>query len=317
MIHQPSDNFAHSVTAGVLQMGEMGAAIAAVLKARGCRVVTTSGGRSRETTDRANAAGVEVLDSLAAVAHEADVVFSLVVPAVAEQAATDYCDAARGVRSPALYVDLNSVSPELAIAIGDRLKRQRIQYVDGAINGLAKNLTSSATMFLSGLHAQRVAGLFGDAVKTRVLGREVGAASSMKMLLSGLSKGVCALYAELAMLADQRGMLDAMLSETATIYPGIHALVERMLPTYATHAARRTTEVAELESTAVAAGLEPCVITAVRQMHQDIANVSFDTAHAKGWTVESFVRQLSSAARDNATATAGGPTVTAGDNYGQ
>jgi 3-hydroxyisobutyrate dehydrogenase-like beta-hydroxyacid dehydrogenase len=179
--------------------------------------------------------------------------------------------------------------------------------VDGAIYGLAKNLTSSATIFVSGHHAPRVAGLFGDAVKTRVLGREVGAASAMKMLLGGLTKGVCALYAELALLAERRGMLDEMLGETAAIYPGIHSLVERMLPTYATHAARRATEVNEVVATARAAGLEPCILPAVRQVHEDIAAVPFEAGDTQSWTVESFVRQLADVARSDDAATTGGP----------
>ena len=73
--------------------------------------------------------------------------------------------------------------------------------MDGAINGLAKNLTSSATMFLSGPRASEVADLFGQHVRVRLLGHEFGRASAMKMLLSGLSKGVCALFAETALTA--------------------------------------------------------------------------------------------------------------------
>ena len=77
----------------------------------------------------------------------------------------------------------------------------------------------------------------------------------MKMLLAGISKGTCGLFLELAVLADRREMLPELIEATNRIYPGIGQLVERMLPTYAVHAARRADEMRELESTALASDL--------------------------------------------------------------
>jgi 3-hydroxyisobutyrate dehydrogenase-like beta-hydroxyacid dehydrogenase len=117
----------------------------------------------------------------------------------------------------------------------------------------------------------------------RVLGNEPGRASAMKMVLSGVSKGVCALFLELALVARRQGMLAEMLDASAGIYPGIASLVDRMLPTYSRHAGRRAEEMNELAATARAAGVEPCVIDAVRRLHEALAGVAFDAPPGNGW----------------------------------
>ena len=110
-------------------------------------------------------------------------------------------------------------------------------------------------------------------MRVRVVGAEYGRASAMKMLLSGLSKGVCALFAETALIAHRRGMLDEMIQAYALIYPGIMALIERMFPTYSQHAARRAAEMCELEATARASGVEPCTISGARELHEQLASI--------------------------------------------
>jgi 3-hydroxyisobutyrate dehydrogenase-like beta-hydroxyacid dehydrogenase len=147
------------------------------------------------------------------------------------------------------------------------------------VNGLAKNLTTTATLYLSGPRAAEVAGLVGGLVgggmRVNMLGDRPGRASAMKMLLSGLSKGVCALFVETALVAKRQGMLPEMVEAYGQIYPGVTAVVDRMLPTYARHAGRRAAEMGELEQTALAAGLEPCVLAAVARLHEMLARLDF------------------------------------------
>jgi len=280
-------------TIAILYPGEMGAALAAVLRGRGLRVVTTLEGRSAGTASRARAAGLEVLNSLAEVVRAADVVISVALPDAAEDIARAYCAQARHAPARAIYVDANSISPESASAIGAMITAAGRSFVDAALNGLARNLTTSGTLFLSGDRAAEVAALFGDAVRVKQLGSESGAASSMKMLLGGMSKGLCGLFLELALVAERRGMLDEMLTACDAIYPGMQHVIDRMLPTYAQHAPRRAAEMRELESTAQAAGVEPCVLDAVRRLHELLANESFNPA--SGADVRSIVRHLQAA----------------------
>ena len=258
-------------TVGVLYPGEMGSAVAALLRSRGVAVATTARGRSAATAALARASGAAVLDSFEEVVRGSDVLISLVVPAAAERVAAEYCAAAHAAPAGAIYVDANSVAPARAVRMRERVEAAGRSFVDASVNGLAKNLASSGTVFLSGPRAADVARLFDGATRVRVLGDEAGRASAMKMLLGGLSKGLCALFAELAVLAHEQGMLDEMLDATGRAYGGVLSVAERMLPTYARHAGRRLTEMDELEATARAAGLEPRVIGGVVGFHAALA----------------------------------------------
>jgi len=280
-------------TIGIVSAGEMGQAVAVVLRGQGHRVVTTLSDRSEQTAQRCNTAGIEVLSDSGQVVHEADVFMSLVPPSAAAAIAGQYCRFADSAPNGAIYVDLNSIGPQSAIRIAERLAACGVAFVDGAINGLAKNLQTSGTLFLSGSRARDVAALFNRTLRTEILGERPGQASAMKMFLSGLSKGICALFVESALAAEHYGMLDAMTANTSRIYPQIMAIVERLLPTYAEHAARRAVEMRELEQTIAEAGLDPCVMKAVRKIHDGIAGIELDAADAK--SIQSLIAQLSAA----------------------
>ena len=260
-----------SPTVGVLYPGEMGAAVAALLRGRGTAVVTTAHGRSGATAERCAASGATVVDSLAEVVRRSDVLIALVVPDAAEDVARQYCAAAHLAPPGAVYVDANSIGPARVAAIGRRVEAAGRAFVDGSINGLAKNLAASGTLYLSGRRAAEVARPFEGATRVRVLGDEVGRASAMKMLLGGLSKGLCALFVELAVVAEGHGLLEEMLEAARRTYGGVTAVAERMLPTYPRHAGRRYSEMSELEATARGAGLTPHVIDGVVQFHEALA----------------------------------------------
>jgi 3-hydroxyisobutyrate dehydrogenase-like beta-hydroxyacid dehydrogenase len=281
------------LTVGLLYPGEMGASLARLLAEGGVRVVTTLAGRSPRTARLAREAGIDVLPSLADVVRESSVVFSLVETSAAAQVAQSYAALADAAPKRAIYVDANSIGPELAKQIGATIAAAGVDFIDASINGLAKHLSTGGTLYLSGPRADEVAQLVGPAVRVRVLGSEIGRASAMKMLLGGLTKGMCGLFLELAMLAHRRGMLPEMMEACTMIYPGITVVIDRMLPTYARHAGRRATEMQELEATAQIAGSEPCVIGAIRELHEQLAGLEF--AEADGASVTSLIERVVSA----------------------
>lgn len=289
-----------SLTIGVLYPGEMGASISALLRQRGMTVVTTLQGRGNATVARAAASGAHVLDTFSHVVRRSDVVISLVVPAAAEEVAQAYCNAGHLAPAGAIFVEANSIGPDKAAAMARRVEACGRSFVDASINGLARNLATSGTLYLSGQRAAEIARLFDGVLRVRVLGDRPGRASAMKMLLGGLSKGVCALFTELALLADRQGMLDDMLEAASRTYPGVTSIVDRMLPTYPRHAGRRDTEMRELESTARGAGMAPGVIDAVRQMHADLARAwSAVPTGLESADVASLIRELAGRLEDS------------------
>lgn len=282
-----------SPTVGVLFPGDMGAAVASLLQSRGMRVVTTLEGRGDRTARRCQENGLIVLDSFQAVAQQSNIVISLVPPDSAEAVAVRYAGFAAIAPAHPLFVDANSIRPERMTAMARTFEAAGIDFVDASINGLAKNLARAGTLFLSGVRAEEIADLFGDAMRVKILGAAPGRASAMKMLLGGLSKGMCALFLELAIVAQRTGMLSDLLEATALIYPGMSALADRMLPTYAKHAPRRAVEMGELEAMTRSAGLEPCVIEAIHRLHELLATVNFNPATPEG-TAGDLIEQLAS-----------------------
>ena len=124
---------------GLLHPGEMGAAVGAVLRAQGHRVVWASEGRSAETRARAEAAGLEDVGSPAEVARS-EVVFSICPP----HAALEVADAAHAFQG--IYVDANAISPELARAVGGL----QLRFVDGGIVGPPPNRPGTTRLYLAG-----------------------------------------------------------------------------------------------------------------------------------------------------------------------
>jgi 3-hydroxyisobutyrate dehydrogenase-like beta-hydroxyacid dehydrogenase len=271
----------------------MGVSLTAPLISRGCRIVTTASERSRSTLDRARAAGIIVLDDMAQVVNDADVIFSVVPPSASRGVCEAYAALAHNAPHGALYVDMNSIGPELAVSLAAAIERAGGEFVDAAIHGQARNLAITATLYLAGKRAGEISRLFDGIVLTNVLSDLPGDASAMKMLLGGLSKGLCALFVELATLANRRAMAGEFLDEAEKFYPGIVAAAQRMLPTYPEHAQRRTGEMSELEKTAIASGQSPCMIAATRCLIEMLAKTDFGgNANASNWDISTLAEYL-------------------------
>jgi 3-hydroxyisobutyrate dehydrogenase-like beta-hydroxyacid dehydrogenase len=278
---------------GLLYAGEMGASVASALRERGHSVVSTAAGRSKRTAARCRHAGVDVLDSVEDVARAANIVLSVVPPDAAEDVAEAYSSIAHLSPPKALYVDVNSISPERAASFARRIGQAGRDFVDASIHGQARNLTNGATLYLAGARAAEVADLFDGVLRTRVFSTTPGDASAMKMLLGGLSKGLCALLLEVAVLADRREMLGDLLLESKTFYPAILSAVERMLPTYPEHGERRVGELRELEATAGASGQRPFMITAARRLLEAMSAIDFGSKiDTSNWDIAALSAHL-------------------------
>jgi 3-hydroxyisobutyrate dehydrogenase-like beta-hydroxyacid dehydrogenase len=282
------------MTIGLLYAGEMGAALGTPLRERGYAVVSTAAGRTPRTVERCERAGFVLLDQLADVVRVSDIILSVVPPSAAEEMADAYASAAHSSPARAIFVDCNSIGPERAVAMARKMARAGRGFVDASVHGQARSLKTSATLYLSGERAAEIAELFyGSSLRTRLLGLKAGDASAMKMLLGGLSKGMCALFLELAALATRRQMQDELLKESKHFYPGIVSAVERMLPTYPQHAARRIGEMGELERTAAESGQSPCMIDATRRVIESLASIGFGSStDAADWDITALATHL-------------------------
>jgi len=227
-------------TVGLLHPGEMGAAVGAVLRGQGVRVVWASEGRSEETRARAEAAGLEDAGSVVEVARS-DVVFSICPPHAA-------LEVARSAEFAGVYVDANAVSPatarEVAEAVGE--------FVDGGIVGSPPREPGTARLYLSGDRASEVAELFaGSALDARV----VSNASAVKMAYAAWTKGTAAMLLAIRELARREGVEDTLLAEWDLSVPELRERYERARRSAEAKGWRWVGEMEEIAATFEADGL--------------------------------------------------------------
>jgi 3-hydroxyisobutyrate dehydrogenase-like beta-hydroxyacid dehydrogenase len=280
-------------TVGILYAGEMGAALGGALIGAGLRVLTTLEGRSAHTERRCREAELECLPSLREVVRSAELVVSVVPPSAAVGVAKEYADLAHLAPAGRLYVDANAVSPARAVEIDQVLAGPGVDYVDVAINGLAAALHTGAIVYLSGGRAAEVAVLLGRSLRVQVVGDTPGKASALKGALAGLSKGLTALFVEIAIMAREAGLSEFFLERARVFYPGVMEVVERMLPTYPRHGGRRAEEMGELVDTMHTLGLQANMVNAARQVTQAMADAGLEQPQGRPpWTAGRVLEAL-------------------------
>jgi 3-hydroxyisobutyrate dehydrogenase-like beta-hydroxyacid dehydrogenase len=200
------------VNVGLLHPGEMGAAIGAVLRARGHDVLWASRGRSSATAKRAEQAGLVDAGDVEELSRHCNVLISVCPP----HAAVDVARSAAGFEG--IYVDANAVSPETSREIGSLLDR----FVDGGIIGPPPRESGMTRLYLAGADARQIADLFsGTIVDARVVSGEPGAASALKMSYASWTKGSSALVLAARALAQAEGVEEALLEEWELSLPDL------------------------------------------------------------------------------------------------
>jgi 3-hydroxyisobutyrate dehydrogenase-like beta-hydroxyacid dehydrogenase len=267
---------------GVLSPGEMGAAVATVLAAHGLRVVTCLEGRSGRTRQRAEAARLEVVPTLAELVRTVEAVLSIVptmsAPAVGEEIAQAITHTGKSI----YFIESNAISPMTSTAIEQTITQAGGRYVDGCIIGGPADVGRGTMFYLSGPDAEVAAmALRAGGVQVEVLGGGAGQASAFKMGYAGFTKGTTALLLELTLMAHKWGFLDAILAKYASSHPEALRMFTTHLTTWPEYAAIRAEEMVELTAMAKAAGLRPVMPPAAEQVITAMAQLPWDPKEDK------------------------------------
>jgi len=232
-------------TVGVLHPGAMGEGLGRALRDGGARVVWASDGRSAATMSRAERAGFEDVGTLTGLVGS-DVVVSICPP----ECALDVAQSVAALRFGGVYVDANAIAPATAAAIDAVVRRSGATFIDGGVIGGP----DAPRLFLSGDAAGEVAPLFGTPVTAVVLGDRPYAASSLKMVYAGWTKGTSALLFTLAAAAEALGVADALSEEWARSQPALGPRLQHAGP-QAAKAWRWSGEMREIAATLAEVGL--------------------------------------------------------------
>ncbi len=218
-----------------------------------------AGPRIRE---RAAESGTTLVDSSAALAAAADVLFSTVTSSAARDAAAQ---TAPHLGPRHTYADLNSVSPALKQDIAAIIGATGAGFVEAAVMAPVVPYGLRVPMLLGGA----AAGPFAEAMapfgmRLEVIAEPVGAASAVKMCRSIVVKGLEALLVECVLGASRYRAEARVFASLTESFPGIDwpALADYMTRRVVVHGARRAREMEEVAETLRAIGVEPTMAEA-------------------------------------------------------
>ncbi len=230
---------------GVLGLGAMGAGVAADLKASGFDVVSTLGGRSGKTRDRAATAGVRILDSLEAVIAAADTFLSIVPSDQAEPLAASFARALKGRNLH--FVDCNSITPSKTARIATLVQAAGATFSDGGIIGPPPGAGKMKTrLYVSGPNASALEALASERMPVLQLGSSLTQATEMKVLFAAANKGATALLANVLAAANKVGLHDKVVAEIDSVRPGLLTCVRSAAPDLDDKAMRWAIEMVDL-----------------------------------------------------------------------
>jgi 3-hydroxyisobutyrate dehydrogenase-like beta-hydroxyacid dehydrogenase len=238
-------------------------------------------GYDREASRRAAmpACGVKPDDDAAGALRGASIVLSLVTADAASFVARE---CAPFLQPGAMWIDMNSVSPETKRQAANWIEDAGGHYVDAAILAPVLPAHRQVPILLSGPFCdearESLSALgFGN---LRCVSGEVGQAAAIKLIRSIMVKGIEALTSEMMEAAGAAGVTAEVLasldaSERALPWPERAAYnLERM----ATHGERRAAEMKECASALRALGVEPVMAERIAVRQKRAAR---STSHAK------------------------------------
>ncbi|MFE9637249.1 DUF1932 domain-containing protein [Streptomyces sp. NPDC006463] len=246
-------------TVGILHPGSMGAAVAACAATNAAAVLWCEAGRSPASAARAAQFGLTRVGTLAELLDRSDIIISLCPPAAAEDLGRDV--ARHGFAG--VYVEANAINPERAHRITALLEPDAT-VVDAAVVGSPPVGGKTPTLYLSGPNAvtEWIEALFaGTAVRTAVLGTEVGKASALKLAYTSFQKTSRVLVALAVGMAREHGV-DQELLEVASKRTDSYLSEPQYIAKTAARAWRWGPELEEAADALAAAGLPPEMLRA-------------------------------------------------------
>jgi len=222
--------------------------------------------RGRALGDKARGLGVAIADGYTQVLRSADAVFSVVT---GEEALNAARAAAPHLKPGALYLDLCTITRDMALADMAALEGSGVRYVDVAVMGTFLGFGYKAPMLLAGEHAEAASAWMNSlGFDTKVLGPKPGSASAVKLLRSIMMKGIEALGVECLVAARRQGLLDEVLDNVGDVDKMSFAkFVSMLVTTHTVHARRRMEEMELVERMLQEIGMAPLMTAATVHSH--------------------------------------------------
>ncbi len=197
--------------------------------------------------------GVGAQPTNAEATRQASAIISLVT---ADQVLAAATETAQHLPKNTLYLDMNSVAPNRKRACAEVIARAGGRYVDVAIMAPVHPPRLSVPLLVSGPDAAKAEKMLSEIgfSNVRMVGAQVGDASTVKMVRSVMIKGIEALTAECFLAADAAGVTKDVLESLGGDWPDrANYNLDRML----VHGKRRAAEMQEVCATLTSLGIDP------------------------------------------------------------
>jgi L-threonate 2-dehydrogenase len=275
----------------VVATGEMGAAVAGRLRAKGAEVRTSLTGRSPASARRAQQHGLIVIDDDGQLVHGADFVLSIVPPAEAVPIARRLAPAIRAAGGRVVFVECNAINPATAQAAAAVIAPTGARFVDaGIIGGPPHGDGAGPKFYASGTDAVRFAELRDYGLDVRPMSGEIGAASGLKMAYGSLTKGVTAIGISMMLSASAFGVDEVLKRELEDSQPQLKALLERSVPRSLPKAYRWVAEMEEIAKFIGKPASGGQMFDGVARLYETVAR-SFEQEGPEIATLKQFVRE--------------------------
>ncbi len=294
-------------TIAILGLGEAGTAIASGLRGESrwdgdVFAIDTArdlGEKGRGIRERGAAVGIEVFEDYGQFLAGVDLVFSVVTGEEALNAAT----AARPhLKTNAVYLDLCTITRDMAITNAAALDGSGARYVDVAVMGMFHNFGHRAPMLLAGRDAAEVATWMRSAgLEPTVLSSRVGDASAVKLLRSVVMKGLEALGVECLVAAERQCLRPEVLDCFADLDSVSFAdYLGKLVTTHLVHAERRLGEMELVAQMLRETRMEPVMTEAICRSHRRTLAAGNSAADGVVPELEAALKILSERVMENA-----------------
>ncbi len=254
---------------GVIHPGMMGICVAATVQNSGHEVFWASEGRSSQSRKRAEKFNLSDAGSLSTLCETCSIIISVCPPHVAEEVAKQVlANSFQGV-----YLDANAISPQRTIRIGQRMRKAKVNFVDGGIIGNPVWERGKTWLYLSGENAPEASMfLSGGPLEISVMDGEVGMASALKMCYAAYTKGTTALLCGILATAQVLGVRGELETQWSRDWLNFGAQAGERVRKVTAKAWRFAGEMAEISATFRDAGLPGEFHAAAEMIYRRIAD---------------------------------------------
>lgn len=262
-------------TVAILSPGDMGHAVAQLLREHKLRVVTCLAGRSLRTRALSNKAGVVDLPTLEELVRQSEVVLSITTSEAAPVICREVAEAMQATGRGLLFAECNAIAPQKVRGLEPLITQAGGRFVDASIIGSPPRGGRSPSaegrsprFYASGPHAGELEGLREFGLDVCNLGSEIGQASGIKMCYAAMTKGSAALYTELLMAAQMLGLWEPLIAEFQSgRRSGPYETMQGWIPSMPARARRWVSEMQEIEATFDYLGMTPRLFQGVADMY--------------------------------------------------